>query len=73
MRYSIDRFEGELAVLLSGTQAFTAERRKLPETARTGDILERTEQGKWIILKDTAQQRRKALADRRKRLLGGTS
>lgn len=72
-RYSVDRFENDLTVLVSGTQTLTIERRKLPEKVRTGDILERTEQGEWVILKDITQQRRKALADRRKRLLGGKS
>ena len=72
-RYSVDRFENDLTVLVSGTQTPTIERRKLPEKVRTGDILERTEQGEWVILKDITQQRRKALADRRKRLLGGKS
>lgn len=73
MRYSIDRFEGETAVLVSEQDELHIPLHALPEGVRPGDLLERPDDGGWQRLAAETLDRRKALAERRKRLLGGTS
>ena len=73
MRYSIDRFEGETAVLVSGQNELHIPMHSLPEGTKPGDLLEYSDAGGWQRLSAETLDRRKALAERRKRLLGGTS
>ena len=73
MRYSIDRFEGETAVLISDKDELHIPLHALPDGVRPGDLLERLDAGGWQRLAAETLDRRKALAERRKRLLGGTS
>lgn len=73
MKYSIDRFEGEMAVLIPEEDAagmLTLPREALPQGVQEGDLLEATESG-WSVLVDETKDRRLRLLARRKRLMGG--
>lgn len=66
--YSVDRFEGNFAILEKDNMFFTVYREKLPLGIAEGDLLDRTEQG-WQICKNETEQKRRALAERRNRML----
>ncbi|MBR0483829.1 MAG: DUF3006 domain-containing protein [Oscillospiraceae bacterium] len=68
MIYSIDRFEGEFAVLEHDGLFTDFLREKLPETAHEGDLLEWSDNG-WQILHDDTENKRQALAERRRQML----
>lgn len=68
--YNIERFEGEWAVLECDGQLMNIPRDQLPENAREGDILQKTENG-WLVDEQAAQERRSMLAARRRRMLRG--
>lgn len=70
MIYSIDRFEGEYAVLEHDGTCSDFLREKLPAEAKEGDLLEWSEDS-WHILKQETDSKRQALAERRRRLQGG--
>ncbi|MBE6875650.1 MAG: DUF3006 domain-containing protein [Ruminococcus sp.] len=70
MIYSIDRFEGECAVLEHDGILTDFLRKKLPEDAHEGDLLEWSDNG-WQILHDETDTRRQALAERRRQMLEG--
>ncbi len=65
--YSIDRFEGEYAILEQNDAFFTVLKKELPENASEGDLLA-WEDG-WQIRKQETENRRYALAERRRRML----
>ncbi len=68
----IDRLEGELAVVETDAGFLHIPRSALPEGAREGDVLRKTEGG--FVLDPTETQRRRAsLAARRRRMRGGNS
>ena len=69
MRYSIDRFEGEMAVLISDKDELHVPRKALPQGARAGDLTERDDKGGWMILVDATRDRRLRLLSRRNTLL----
>ena len=58
MRATLDRFEGDFAVLTmeDGDKAFSVGRDLLPEDAAEGDVLEESA-GRWSILMDETRQR----------------
>lgn len=68
MIYSIDRFEGEYAVLEHDGEYTDFLRDRLPEEAQEGDLLEWYDD-QWHILRDETAYRRKMLAERRRRML----
>jgi len=72
MLYSIDRFEGNYAVLEHGDAFYTIERQELPEEASEGDLLDWTDEG-WRIRHEDTNSRRQMLAERRRRMLEGNS
>ena len=72
MIYTIDRFEGDYAVLEHGDAFFTVVRQELPEEASEGDLLDWTDSG-WQIQHEETNTRRQALAERRRRMLEGNS
>lgn len=69
MKYAIDRFEGEFAILEAETEWIQVLKNMLPEDSAEGDLLEWTETG-WQLLSDETVSRKKALAERRRRMLG---
>ena len=69
MRYSIDRFEGETAVLISDKDELHVPREALPQGARAGDLAERDHTGGWMILVDETRDRRLRLSARRNKLM----
>ncbi len=70
MIYTIDRFEGEFAVLEHDGGFTDFLRDKLPPEAQEGDLLEWREDS-WQILHEDTDSRRQALAERRRRMLEG--
>lgn len=68
--YSIDRIEGDLAILEQNGEVIAVPVPECPEGVREGDLLEQTAQG-WELRRDAADERRNALAERRRRLLEG--
>lgn len=61
MLYSIDRFEGDIAVLIDEEEtAHTVPRAQLPADAKTGDML-RLENGQYIPDGDAARARREQI------------
>ena len=70
MIYTIDRFEGDFAVLEHDGGFTDFLRDKLPPEAHEGDLLEWHDDG-WHILREDTDSRRQALAERRRRLLEG--
>ncbi len=72
MIYSIDRFENNFAVLEHDGIFTDFLREKLPPEAQEGDLLEWSENG-WQILHPETDARRKALAERRRRMLEGNA
>lgn len=69
-QYSIDRFEGGIAVLIGADGTLEVSRADLPEDAREGSIVRLMESG-WTICADETDARRERLSARRKRLLEG--
>ena len=73
MNYSIDRFEGECAVLEKEDGTFLNVLRKfLPQEAKEGDMLQWDGKA-WNICKQQTMSRREALAAYRRKLLEGNS
>lgn len=68
--YSVDRIEGGSAVLETEGAAVDVPLTDLPEGVREGDLLEQTADG-WVICREETVSRRNALAERRRKLLGG--
>lgn len=69
MKYTVDRFEGEYAVLeeFDTSNLINVLKSELPYEACEGDILEFTN-GIYIILKEETVQRKESLKDRFERL-----
>ncbi len=67
---SIERFEGEFAVIETDEGFLNVLRSALPADAKEGDILRKTEEG-YEIDTEAANKRRASLAARRRRMLGG--
>ncbi len=72
MIYSVDRFEGDYAVLEQNGNFLDFHRSRLPAELREGDLLEWTGESWHILHKDT-ENRRQALAERRRRMLEGNT
>ena len=70
MKYSIDRFEGETAVLIAETGELHVPRCCFPPGILPGCIVEPDGQGGWTILVDETQDRRLRLLERRKKRMG---
>ncbi len=68
--YSVDRIESEFAVLETEGAAVNVPLTDLPDGIHEGDMLEQTADG-WVICREETVSRRDALAERRRRLLGG--
>ena len=61
MLYSIDRFEGDIAVLINEEEtAHTVARAELPADVKVGDML-RVENGQYIPDDDAARARREQI------------
>lgn len=61
MLYSIDRFEGDIAVLIDKNKAaYNISRAQLPADAKAGDML-RLESGQYILDDDAARARREQI------------
>lgn len=69
-QYSIDRFEGDFAVLIGEDETLDIRRETLPEGTAEGSVVMRTEDG-WMVCVDETNDRRLRLAERRRRLLEG--
>ncbi len=69
-QYSIDRFEGDFAVLTGEDETLDIRRDALPEGAAEGSIMMQTENG-WMVCVDETNDRRLRLTERRRRLLEG--
>lgn len=67
---SIDRLEGNYAVIETEDGFLEIPRSELPETAAEGDILVKTENG-WMVDAQETENRRAMLLRRRQRLLNG--
>ncbi|MBQ8928497.1 MAG: DUF3006 domain-containing protein [Oscillospiraceae bacterium] len=65
--YSIERFEGDRAVLDRGGERIVILRSALPPDAREGDVLRRCGHA-WYVDNEATQRRRQALIARRARL-----
>lgn len=73
LMYSIDRFEGECAVLEKEDGTFLDVLRKfLPENAKEGDCLQ-WDGTAWVIRTQQTMDRREALLAYRRKLLEGNS
>ena len=73
MNYSIDRFEGECAVLEKEDGTFLNVLKKfLPENAKEGDLIQ-WDGSAWVIQTQQTMDRREALLAYRRKLLGGNS
>ncbi len=71
MIYSVDRFEGEYAILEQNSQWIHVRKDSLPPNVKEGDLLEFS--GEWHILQEQTNFRKQLLAQRRKNLLKGNS
>ena len=61
--YTVDRFEGELAILLDDEGcSFTEPKASLPEGAKEGTVLRKTEQGYVADADEEAQRRDRVLS-----------
>lgn len=69
--YSIDRIEGNYALLERDGETLNILLSELPEGVQEGDVLDRTAAEGWVIRRDLADERRNALAERRRELLEG--
>ncbi|MCD7784045.1 MAG: DUF3006 domain-containing protein [Oscillospiraceae bacterium] len=66
--YTIDRFEGEFAVLEEdGDGHIDVPKGQLPEGTHEGDVLEQSETG-FIIREDLTRERRERIIGKQKRL-----
>jgi len=72
MIYSVDRFEGEYAVLEHDGMFYDFHRSRLPSELKEGDLLEWSENA-WHILYNKTEQKRRLLAERRRRMLEGNT
>lgn len=73
MKYSIDRFEGECAVLEKEDGTFLNVLHKfLPENAREGDLIQ-WDGTVWVVCTEQTMSRREALLAYRRKLLEGNS
>lgn len=73
MNYSIDRFEGECAVIEKEDGTFLDVLRKfLPENAKEGDLIQWNGTA-WVICQQQTMSRREALLAYRRKLLEGNS
>ena len=73
MNFSIDRFEGECAVLEKEDGTFLNVLKKfLPENAKEGDLI-RWNGSAWVIRTQQTMDRREALLAYRRKLLEGNS
>lgn len=66
----IDRFEGDIAVVETDSGMLDIVRDLLPENASEGDVIVQTDGG-YIIDEQATAERRKAIAERLRRLTGG--
>lgn len=69
MYFSVDRIEGETAVLERDGSFVRVPLRELPEGTREGSLLKSTRDG-YILDNEGAEERRAALAERTARLFG---
>ncbi|MDE5791905.1 MAG: DUF3006 domain-containing protein [Oscillospiraceae bacterium] len=68
MKYSIDRFEGDFAILESESEFIQVLKNILPENSKEGDLLEFTETG-WKLCPEETKSRKQELMERRQRML----
>lgn len=66
----IDRFEGSIAVVETDGGMLDIARDLLPENTSEGDVIVQTDGG-YIIDEQATAERRKAIAERLRRLTGG--
>lgn len=66
----IDRFEGDIAVVETDSGMLDIVRDLLPENTSEGDVIVQTDGG-YIIDEQATAERRKAIAERLRRLTGG--
>lgn len=66
----IDRFEGYFAVIECDDGRLHISKSLLPENVTEGDVIVRTDNG-YIIDEQATAERRKAIAERFRRLTGG--
>ncbi|MBD5144048.1 MAG: DUF3006 domain-containing protein [Oscillospiraceae bacterium] len=69
MKYIIDRFEGDFAILELELELIQVLKNTLPENSTEGDLLEWTESG-WKLCPDETKSRKQELIERRHRMLG---
>ncbi len=67
--FIIDRFEGDQAVLSGAGQTVLAPRTQLPKASAEGDALIQTPDGRFALVPDAAQARRREAAARLRALL----
>ncbi|MDE5738400.1 MAG: DUF3006 domain-containing protein [Oscillospiraceae bacterium] len=72
MKYIIDRFEGDFAILELELELIQVLKNTLPEDSTEGDLLEWTESG-WKLCPDETKSRKQELIERRHRMLGDFS
>ncbi|MDE7093464.1 MAG: DUF3006 domain-containing protein [Oscillospiraceae bacterium] len=72
MKYIIDRFEGDFAILELELELIQVLKNTLPENSTEGDLLEWTESG-WKLCPDETKSRKQELIERRHRMLGDFS
>ncbi len=65
---SIDRFEGDFAIIDDDGRLYSIKREDLPENAAEGDIIETDETGRIKIQKEATEAWRLSLRQRLKRL-----
>ena len=65
---SIDRFEGNFAIIDDDGRLYSIKREDLPENAAEGDIIETDEAGRIKIQKEATEAWRLSLRQRLKRL-----
>lgn len=68
MKYIIDRFEGDFAILELESSFMQVLKNMLPENSKEGDLLEQTETG-WKLCPEETNSRKQELAERRRRML----
>ncbi len=68
MKYWIDRFEGEYAVLEDESRNIhSLLKKEIPKEAKEGDLLIKIEEG-YVVDKETTAKRKKEIKDRMNRL-----
>lgn len=66
--YSVDRFEGDFAILESETELIQVLKNSLPEEVQEGDLLAYIESD-WKLLSEETESRKQKLIERRQRML----